>query len=59
MQRFLQERNLSFFLRRLLAEQNDMDQERRQVILGLLAEEEVKDAIDRTGKELVMRFPQN
>jgi hypothetical protein len=59
MQRFLQERNLSFFLRRLLAEQNDMDQERRQAILGLLAEEEVKDAIDRTGKELVMRFPQN
>ena len=39
MQRFIQEKNLRLFLRRLLAEQTDMHEERRQVILGLLVEE--------------------
>jgi hypothetical protein len=32
------------FLRRLLAEQGDMDEERRQVIFTLLAEEEAKSS---------------
>jgi hypothetical protein len=45
MQRFMQEKNLSLFLRRLLAEQKEMDEERRQVIFELLAEEEAK--VDR------------
>ena len=44
MQRFIQEKNLTLFLRRLLAEQKDMDEERRQVILTLLAEEEAKSS---------------
>ena len=30
MQRFMQEKNLSLFLRRLLAEQKEMDEERRR-----------------------------
>ena len=47
MQRFMQDKNLSLFLRRLLAGQKEMDEERRQVIFKLLAEEEAKDAIDR------------
>lgn len=42
MQRFMQEKNLTLFLRRLLAEQKDMDEERRQVISKLVAEEEAK-----------------
>ena len=42
MQRFMEEKNLSLYLRRLLAEQKEMDGERRQVILKLLAEEEAK-----------------
>lgn len=50
MQRFMQEKNLSLFLRRLLAEQKDMNEERRQVIFTLLAEEEAKDAIDRVSQ---------
>ncbi len=50
MQLFMQERNLSLFLRRLLAEQQEMDEERRQVIFKLLAEEEAKDAIDRVSQ---------
>ena len=50
MQRFMQEKNLSLFLRRLLAEQKEMDEERRQVIFKLLAEEEAKDAIDRVSQ---------
>lgn len=50
MQRFMQEKNLSLFLRRLLAEQQEMDEERRQVIFKLLAEEEAKDAIDRVSQ---------
>ena len=50
MQRFMQEKNLSLFLRRLLAEQKEMDEERRQVIFMLLAEEEAKDAIDRVSQ---------
>lgn len=41
MQRFVQEKNLALFLKRLLAEQKDMDEERRQVIVTLLAEEEL------------------
>jgi hypothetical protein len=45
MQRFMQDKNLSLFLRRLLAEQKEMDEERRQVIFELLAEEEAK--VDR------------
>ena len=43
MQRFMQEKNLTLFLRRLLAEQKDMDEERRQVISKLVAEEEAKN----------------
>ena len=50
MQRFMEEKNLSLFLRRLLAEQKKMDEERRQVIFKLLAEEEAKDAIDRVSQ---------
>jgi len=50
MQRFMQEKNLSRFLRRLLAGQKEMDEERRQVIFKLLAEEEAKDAIDRVSQ---------
>jgi hypothetical protein len=50
MQRFMQEKILSLFLRRLLAEQKEMTEERRQVILKLLAEEEAKDAIDRVNQ---------
>ena len=50
MQRFMQEKILSLFLRRLLAEQKEMDDERRQVIFKLLAEEEAKDAIDRVSQ---------
>ena len=42
MQRFIQEKNLALFLKRLLAEQKDMDEERRQVIVTLLAEERTK-----------------
>ena len=42
MQRFMQEKNLLLFLRRLLAGQKEMDEERRQVIFKLLAEEEAK-----------------
>jgi hypothetical protein len=38
MQRFMQEKNLTLFLKRLLDEQKDMDEERRQVIYTLLAE---------------------
>jgi hypothetical protein len=48
MQRFMQEKNLSLFLRRLLAEQKEMDEERRQVIFKLLAEEEAK--VDRVSQ---------
>jgi hypothetical protein len=44
MQRFIQEKNLTLFLRRLLAEQKNMDEERRQVIVTLLAEEEAKSS---------------
>jgi hypothetical protein len=51
MQRFMQEKNLSLFLRRLLAEQKEMDEERRQVIFELLAEEEAK--VDRVSPPLV------
>jgi hypothetical protein len=50
MQRFLQDKNLSLFLRRLLAEQKQMNEERRQVILKLLAEEEAK--IDRVSQRV-------
>jgi hypothetical protein len=42
MQRFIQAKNLTLFLKRLLAEQKDMDEERRQVIVTLLGEEEAK-----------------
>jgi hypothetical protein len=48
MQRFMQEKKLSLFLRRLLAEQKEMDEERRQVIIELLAEEEAK--VDRVSQ---------
>ena len=48
MQRFMQDKNLSLFLRRLLAEQKEMDEERRQVIFELLAEEEAK--VDRVSQ---------
>ena len=48
MQRFMQEKNLSLFLRRLLAEEKEMDEERRQVIFKLLAEEEAK--VDRANQ---------
>jgi hypothetical protein len=51
MQRFMQEKNLSLFLRRLLAEQKEIDEERRQVIFELLAEEEAK--VDRVSPPLV------
>ena len=44
MQRFIQEKNLTLFLKRLLAEQKDMDEERRQLIFTLLAEEETKSS---------------
>jgi hypothetical protein len=44
MQRFIHEKNLTLFLRPLLAEQKDMDEERRQVILTLLTEEEAKSS---------------
>ncbi len=44
MQRFIQEKNLTLFLRRLLAEPKNMDEERRQVIVTLLAEEEAKSS---------------
>ena len=47
MQRFMQEKKLSLFLRRLLAEQKEVDEDRRQMIFKLLEEEEAKDAIDR------------
>jgi hypothetical protein len=47
-QRFMEEKNLSLFLRRLLAEQKEMDEERRQVIFKLLAEEEAK--VDRVSQ---------
>jgi len=49
MQRFIQDQNLTLFLRRLLAEQKDMDQERRQVIFKLLAEEEAR--VDRVSQQ--------
>ena len=42
MQRFIQEKNPTLFLKRLLAEQKDMDEERRQVIVTLLAGERTK-----------------
>jgi hypothetical protein len=42
MQRFMKGKNLSLSLRRLLAEQKEMDEERRQIIFKLLAEEEAK-----------------
>jgi hypothetical protein len=50
MQRFMQDKNLSLFLRRLLAEQKEMDEERRQVIFDLLAKEEAK--VDRGSQRL-------
>jgi hypothetical protein len=43
MQRFIQEKNLTLFLRRFLAEQKNMNEE-RQVIVTLLAEEEAKSS---------------
>jgi hypothetical protein len=43
-QRFIREKNLKLFLKRLLAEQKDMDEARRQVIFTLLAEEEAKSS---------------
>jgi hypothetical protein len=46
MQRFIQEKNLRLFLRRLLAEQTDMHEERRQVICGLLGEEEANNTVE-------------
>lgn len=46
MQRFIQEKNLRPFLRRLLAEQTDMHEERRQVICGLLGEEEANNTVE-------------
>jgi hypothetical protein len=53
MQRFMQEKNLSLFLRRLLAEQKEMDEERRQVIFKLLAEEEAKvDRVNQRASEV-------
>jgi hypothetical protein len=45
MQRFIRDKNLTLFLRRLLAEQQNLDEERRQVILTLLAEEEAKSSV--------------
>ena len=50
MQRFIQDKNLRLFLRRLLAQQKDMHEERRQVIFALLAEEEANDAVDRVSQ---------
>ena len=44
MERFIHEQNLAHFLRRLLAEQKDMNEEWRQLILKLLADEETKDS---------------
>jgi hypothetical protein len=46
MERFIHDHNLALFLRRLLAEQDDMNEERRQLILKLLAEE-AEEGIDR------------
>ncbi|HSP62276.1 MAG TPA: hypothetical protein VLQ90_04770 [Pyrinomonadaceae bacterium] len=40
---------LTLFLRRLLAEQKDMDERRRQVIFELLAEEEAKQQAATSG----------
>jgi len=45
MQRFMQDKKLSLFLKRLLAEQKEMDEKRRQVIIELLAEDEANDTI--------------
>jgi hypothetical protein len=50
-QRFIHDKNLAHFLRRLLAEQKNMNAERHQLILELLAEEEGKDAIDRGSQD--------
>jgi hypothetical protein len=41
-ERFIHEQNLSLY-RRLLTEEKDMKDERRQLILKLLADEEAKD----------------
>jgi hypothetical protein len=48
-ERFMRDQNLALFLRRLLAEQKDMNAERRQLILKLLADEEAEEGIDRRG----------
>jgi hypothetical protein len=50
MQRFMQDKKLSLFLKRLLAEQKEMDEKRRQVITELLAEDEANDTIDRVSQ---------
>jgi len=49
-ERFMRDQNLALFLRRLLAEQKDMNAERRQLILKLLADEEAEEGIERRGQ---------
>ena len=51
MERFIHEQILGLF-RRLLAETKDMNEERRQLILKLLADEETKDGIDALVRKL-------
>lgn len=48
MQRFMQEKNISLFLKSLLAEHKQIEEERRQVIFELLAEEEAN--VDRVSQ---------
>ena len=58
MQHFMQDQNLTLFLRRLLAEQADMDEERRRVIFELLAEEEANREHPRLGQNVIRRLHQ-
>ena len=51
MERFIHEQILGLF-RRLLAEKKDMNEERRQLILKLLADEELKDGIDASVRKM-------
>ena len=53
MERFIHEQILGLF-RRLLAEKKDMNEERRQLILKLLADEESKDGIDASVRKCHM-----
>ena len=58
MQRFMEDKNLSHYLRRLLAEQKEIDEERRQVIFKLLSEEEAKvDRVNGPRKWIFQMLP--